>query len=106
MPERARARTSAAAASGRGRRRQPGPALRLEAGGRVGLVAPAEVANAHDLPFPQNHDLKEARDQAARAESLEPPPVQLHEDAVAELDHLPGAQPVRVGAPEQGADDL
>ena len=70
------------------------------------IRAPPVVVQAHDLAVPHDDDLKQARDEAACTEPLETLPAQLHEHAVAELEHLAGAQTVRSGAPEQRTDDL
>src|SRR5439155_8728550 len=80
--------------------------LTLEAGRCERVLAPAVVADAHDLAVAEHHDLEKPRDQALRAQALEAPPAELDQHAVAEIDHVAGPQPVRLGAAAQGAHDL
>src|SRR4051794_28185841 len=80
--------------------------LGLQAGGCVRVLAAAVIANAHDLALTDDDDLEEARDEAARAETLEPLAAQLHEHPVAELDHLAGTKTIRVCTPQHRANDL
>src|SRR4051794_29048207 len=80
--------------------------LAAEAGRRVRLFPTSVVLDAQDLAVAQDDDLEEPRDEALRAEPLEPPSAQLHEHPVAEVDHLTRAQTVRLGAPEQRAHDV
>src|SRR5581483_8657875 len=70
------------------------------------VFAPPVVADARDPASTQDDDLEEPRHESLRAEPLESLAAQLHEHAVAELDHLARPQPVRLGAPEQRAHDL
>src|SRR5438067_6907425 len=99
-----RARRNGAAAFGRGRRTRR--RSRLEAGRRERVFPARVVADARDLALPQDDSLVEARDEALRAEPLEPAATELHEDAVAELDQLARPQPVRMRPPEQRAHDV
>src|SRR6478672_2266221 len=104
MLVRARAPTSAEAVSDRDRRTRR--RSRLDAGRLERSLAVGVVADACDLPLPQHHDLVEARHEALGPEPLEPASAELDEDTIAELDHLPGAKPVRMRAPEQRAHDV